>query len=158
MSLFTPVELTMETLDNFTVACFLVTNVMHSGVAKGTSNVTCLALSLEADVLVLARMLSTLGQVPMAYSTSSCDLLVRKPMSEIVVSCDNACVNSKYACDTVFIPSPLRNNALAHSEYLKHLKNNIDMLREIIEESSKEKSHDTAIQIYAFSLIDHKNL
>ena len=66
------------------------------------------------------------------------------------MSCDNACVNSKYACDNVFIPSPLRNNALAHSEYLKHLKNSLDMLREIIEESSKEKSHDTAISDIRF--------
>ena len=54
-------------------------------------------------------------------------------------------VCKKYACDVVYIPLPLRNNKLVHCDYLKHLKECLDLLRETIEEDRIVKPLDDAI-------------
>jgi vacuolar-type H+-ATPase subunit C/Vma6 len=51
----------------------------------------------------------------------------------------------KYACDAVYIPLPLRNNKLVHSDYLKHLNECLELLRETIENDRIAKPLDDAI-------------
>lgn len=66
-----------------------------------------------------------------------------------IITCDNvvqkvsACKN--YACDAVNILLPLRNNKLVLSDYLRHLKDCLDMLRETVEEDMIVKPLDNAI-------------
>lgn len=55
------------------------------------------------------------------------------------------CACKKYTCDVVLIPLPLRNSKLVHSDYLRHLKDCLDMLREIVEENKLVKPHDDAM-------------
>ena len=62
-----------------------------------------------------------------------------------VESCDhvsnNVHVCSKYSCDAVEVSLPLRNNKLVHSNYLRHLKDCLDMLHETVEENKIAKPH-----------------
>lgn len=51
----------------------------------------------------------------------------------------------KYASDVGPIPLPLRNNRLAHHDYLTHLKDSINTLREIVEDDRIEKPLDSAV-------------
>jgi hypothetical protein len=66
-----------------------------------------------------------------------------------IITCDNvvqkisAC--KKYAIDAVNIPLPFRNNKLVHRDYLKHLKECLDLLRETIEEDRIAKPLDDAV-------------
>ena len=53
-----------------------------------------------------------------------------------VIASDNinskVCECKKYACEAVFIPLPLKNNELVHSDYVRHIKNCLNMTRETI--------------------------
>jgi hypothetical protein len=66
-----------------------------------------------------------------------------------VGSCDHACNNvyvcSKYFCDAVEVSLPLRNNKLVHSNYLRHLKECLVILRETIEEDRITKPLDEVV-------------
>ncbi|GJY21257.1 hypothetical protein Tco_0393823, partial [Tanacetum coccineum] len=52
----------------------------------------------------------------------------------------------KYAIDVALIPPPQRNNRDAHIAYLRHLKDNVEILREIIEEGIIANPLDSALQ------------
>lgn len=60
------------------------------------------------------------------------------------------CECKKYACEAVFIPFPLRNNELVHSDYLRHLKECLDMTRETIEDVRIVRPSDNAISDISF--------
>ncbi|PWA93819.1 Integrase, catalytic region, Zinc finger, CCHC-type, Peptidase aspartic, catalytic [Artemisia annua] len=62
-------------------------------------------------------------------------------------SCHTKIVNTKRSdSDAINIPLPLRNNALVHSEYLRDLKDCLDILCETIEEVKMERPADIAIR------------
>ena len=67
-----------------------------------------------------------------------------------VTSChrglSKVCKSKDYACDAISIPLPLRNNAFVHSEYLRYLKDCIDMLCETIEEVRMIRPTDDSIR------------
>ena len=50
-----------------------------------------------------------------------------------------------YVCDAISIPLPLRNNAFVHSEYLRYLKDCLDILCETIEEVRLVRTNDVNI-------------
>ncbi|GJW89013.1 retrovirus-related pol polyprotein from transposon TNT 1-94 [Tanacetum coccineum] len=52
----------------------------------------------------------------------------------------------KYAIDVDPIPPPQRNNRDAHIAYLRHLKDNVEILREIVEEGSIANPLDSVLQ------------
>ncbi|GJT14438.1 hypothetical protein Tco_0861480 [Tanacetum coccineum] len=51
----------------------------------------------------------------------------------------------KYAMDVDPIPPPQRNNMDTHIAFLKHLKDNVEILREIVEEGSIANPLDSAL-------------
>jgi hypothetical protein len=60
------------------------------------------------------------------------------------------CNCKKYACEAVFIPLPLKNNELVHSDYLRHLKNCLDMTRETIKEDRTVRPSDNTLSDICF--------
>jgi hypothetical protein len=60
------------------------------------------------------------------------------------------CKCKKYACEAAFIPLPLKNNELVHSDYLRHLKNCLDMTRETIEEDRMVRPSDNSLSDICF--------
>nr|GEV91742.1 integrase, catalytic region, zinc finger, CCHC-type, peptidase aspartic, catalytic [Tanacetum cinerariifolium] len=54
----------------------------------------------------------------------------------------------KYAIDVEPIPSRLRNNRVAHLDYLRHLKESVETIREIVEEAKVVRPLDSSI-VYA---------
>ncbi|GKG16516.1 hypothetical protein Tco_0361473, partial [Tanacetum coccineum] len=50
-----------------------------------------------------------------------------------------------YAIDVEPIPPRNRNNREVHLDYLKHLKESVETLREIVEEARVEKSLDSSL-------------
>jgi hypothetical protein len=60
------------------------------------------------------------------------------------------CECKNYACEAVFIPLPLKNNELVHSDYLRHLKNCLDMIRETIEEVRMVRPSDNILSDICF--------
>ncbi|GKG28980.1 hypothetical protein Tco_0416345, partial [Tanacetum coccineum] len=50
-----------------------------------------------------------------------------------------------YAIDVGPIPPPNRNNREVHLDYLKHLKESVETLREIVEEAKVERPSDRSL-------------
>ncbi|GJT23426.1 hypothetical protein Tco_0893363 [Tanacetum coccineum] len=85
-------------------------------------------------------------------------------LSSITRNCPNTeCVNKdqvkpkvlalgKYAIDVKPIPPHNRNNREVHLVYLKHLKESVETLREIVEEAKAERPLDRSLAIQACSL------
>ena len=48
--------------------------------------------------------------------------------------------SGKYAFKSVSVPFPLRNNLSAHCDYLTHLKDSLEMLRETLEEDQVDST------------------
>jgi gas vesicle protein len=71
-----------------------------------------------------------------------------------IIESDNinsvVCKCKKYACEAVFIPLPLKNNELFHSDYLRHLKNCLDMTRKTIEEDIMVRPSDNSLSDVCF--------
>ncbi|GKB48723.1 hypothetical protein Tco_0899476 [Tanacetum coccineum] len=51
----------------------------------------------------------------------------------------------RYAIDVELIPSNIRNNREVHLDYLKHLKESVETLREIVEEAKVERPLDRSL-------------
>ncbi|GJR32165.1 hypothetical protein Tco_1108397 [Tanacetum coccineum] len=51
----------------------------------------------------------------------------------------------RYAIDVDIIPPCIRNNREAHLDYLKHLKESVETLREIVEEAKVERPLDSSL-------------
>ncbi|GKF72232.1 hypothetical protein Tco_0208346, partial [Tanacetum coccineum] len=62
-----------------------------------------------------------------------------------------------YAIDVEPIPPRNRNSREVHLDYLKHLKESVETLREIVEEARIEKLLDNALGNAAFTLNDLNN-
>nr|GEW07416.1 retrovirus-related Pol polyprotein from transposon TNT 1-94 [Tanacetum cinerariifolium] len=60
----------------------------------------------------------------------------------------------KYAIDVEPIPFPLRSNRDAHLDYLRHLKESIETIREIVEEAKVVRPLDSSI-VFAFRYTKH---
>jgi hypothetical protein len=71
-----------------------------------------------------------------------------------VIASDNinskVCECKKYACEVVLIPLSLKNNELVHSDYLRHLKNCLDMTHETIEEDRMVRPSDNTLSNICF--------
>ncbi|GKD74278.1 hypothetical protein Tco_1332560, partial [Tanacetum coccineum] len=62
-----------------------------------------------------------------------------------------------YAIDVKLIPHPLKNNRSAHLNYISHLKESVEIVREIVEESRVVKPLDNALN-YELHLATHRNI
>ncbi|GJX06900.1 hypothetical protein Tco_0194832 [Tanacetum coccineum] len=66
-----------------------------------------------------------------------------------VITSDNVIpkvsVCNKYAIDVESIPPRNKNNREVHLDYLKHLKENVETLREIVEEARVERPLDRSL-------------
>ncbi|GKE37638.1 hypothetical protein Tco_1461043, partial [Tanacetum coccineum] len=60
----------------------------------------------------------------------------------------------KYAIDVEPIPPRNRNNREVHLDYLRHLKESVETLREIVEEAKVERPLDRSV-VYAFHYTKH---
>ncbi|GJW89813.1 retrovirus-related pol polyprotein from transposon TNT 1-94 [Tanacetum coccineum] len=60
----------------------------------------------------------------------------------------------KYAIDVEPIPPRNRNNSEVHLDYLRHLKESVETLREIVEEAKVERPLDRSV-VYAFHYTKH---
>ncbi|GKG03404.1 hypothetical protein Tco_0311040, partial [Tanacetum coccineum] len=54
-------------------------------------------------------------------------------------------LKSMYAIDVKPIPHPLKNNRSAHLNYISHLKESVEIVREIVEEARVVKPLDNAL-------------
>ncbi|GJR76924.1 hypothetical protein Tco_0089289 [Tanacetum coccineum] len=63
--------------------------------------------------------------------------------SDVATPKVSAC--DKYAIDVEPIPPRIRNNREAHLDYLKHLKESVETLREIVEEAKVERPLDRSL-------------
>ncbi|GJU70056.1 hypothetical protein Tco_1256315 [Tanacetum coccineum] len=52
----------------------------------------------------------------------------------------------RYAIDVEPLPPRIRNNREAHLDYLKHLKESVETLREIVEEAKVERPLDISLE------------
>ncbi|GJU50804.1 hypothetical protein Tco_1220359 [Tanacetum coccineum] len=57
----------------------------------------------------------------------------------------NLCVQNRYAIDVEPIPPRNRNNREVHIDYLKHLKESVETLREIVKEAKVERLLDSSL-------------
>ena len=70
----------------------------------------------------------------------------KMPIVECVCNAPSASAGSgKYACKSVSIPLPLRNNTSAHYDYLTYLKDCLEILRETVEENKLGKQIERTI-------------
>nr|GEW08435.1 hypothetical protein [Tanacetum cinerariifolium] len=84
----------------------------------------------------------------------SSNILISKPISKMTVIMNDVNIvsifsklhNAYTAIDVEPIPPRNRNNREVHLEYLKHLKESVEIVREIVEEARIEKPLDNALE------------
>ncbi|GJS15229.1 hypothetical protein Tco_0409701 [Tanacetum coccineum] len=70
---------------------------------------------------------------------------VKQHYKEISVKKNKVLAPGMYAIDVKPIPHPLKNNRSAHLNYINHLKESVETVREIVEEARVVKPLDNAL-------------
>ncbi|GJZ85057.1 retrovirus-related pol polyprotein from transposon TNT 1-94 [Tanacetum coccineum] len=70
---------------------------------------------------------------------------MKEVFEELEVEVDQNVMNRKYAINVEPIPPRSRNNREVHLDYLKHLKESVEILRDIVEEAKVERPLDRSL-------------
>ncbi|GJT40254.1 retrovirus-related pol polyprotein from transposon TNT 1-94 [Tanacetum coccineum] len=86
-------------------------------------------------------------------------LPVKDPQMEILQDrCAGSDDRVRYAIDVKPIPPRNRNNREVHLDYLKHLKESVETLREIVDEAKVERTLDRTLHMHAFASKNLRNI